>query len=507
MNKTTRSSVFTYALVVGAFVILQLLRMTTGLGSVLEGQLIPICAYVTMALALNLVVGVSGELSLGHAGFMSIGAFLGCAAANGLAELIPFTPVRLGVAMVIGAALAGFFGFLIGIPVLRLNGDYLAIVTLAFGEIIKSIITNVYLGVDENGLQFSFLSNKNELADGGVELIRGPMGVMNTQRISTFIAGFVLVLVALVVIFNLVNSRTGRAVMAARDNRIAAESVGISVTKYKMIAFVVSAALAGAAGTLYGCSQTTFAATKFDFNPSILILVFVVLGGLGNMWGSVIAAAALTILPEALRQFSNYRMLVYAIVLILVMQTFFLPGIDLEALRNAGNLAGGLPDIAGTGNLSAEKMQIIQKVAMTIDPIFIIKFLASFLFYFIGGYLLYASLFAAIGAAVDNETDSQQFLTPLSIILVIGLYIGFAAMKSPESPMVFWSSLIPFTSPIVMLVRIPFGVPTWEILTSMALLIVSFIFFTWLSGKIYRIGILMYGKKVTWKELYKWLKY
>ena len=193
--------------------------------------------------------------------------------------------------------------------------------------------------------------------------------------------------------------------------------------------------------------------------------------------------------------------------LILVMQTFFLPGIDLEALRNAGNLAGGLPDIAGTGNLSAEKMQIIQKVAMTIDPIFIIKFLASFLFYFIGGYLLYASLFAAIGAAVDNETDSQQFLTPLSIILVIGLYIGFAAMKSPESPMVFWSSLIPFTSPIVMLVRIPFGVPTWEILTSMALLIVSFIFFTWLSGKIYRIGILMYGKKVTWKELYKWLKY
>ena len=117
MNKTTRSSVFTYALVVGAFVILQLLRMTTGLGSVLEGQLIPICAYVTMALALNLVVGVSGELSLGHAGFMSIGAFLGCAAANGLAELIPFTPVRLGVAMVIGAALAGFFGFLIGIPV------------------------------------------------------------------------------------------------------------------------------------------------------------------------------------------------------------------------------------------------------------------------------------------------------------------------------------------------------------------------------------------------------
>ena len=200
--------------------------------------------------------------------------------------------------------IAGIFGFLIGVPVLRLNGDYLAIVTLAFGEIIKSLVTNVYLGVDENGLHFSFLSDNTNLSETGVELIRGPV---------------VLVLVALFVIFNLVNSRTGRAIMAARDNRIAAESVGISVTKYKMIAFVTSAVLAGAAGTLYGCGQVTFTATKFDFNTSILILVFVVLGGLGNMWGSVIAAAALTILPEALRQFADYRMLVYAIVLILVM--------------------------------------------------------------------------------------------------------------------------------------------------------------------------------------------
>jgi len=309
MNKTTRSSLFTYALVIVAFLIIQVLRGTVGIGSVLEGQLIPICAYVTMALA----------LSLGHAGFMSIGAFMGCSAASALAGVIPFAPLRLAVAMLVGAALAGFFGFLIGIPVLRLNGDYLAIVTLAFGEIIKSLLTNVYLGVDKDGFQFSFLSDKNTLGEGGIQLIKGPMGVMNTARISSFIAGFILVMITLIFIFNLVNSRTGRAIMAARDNRIAAESVGISVTKYKMIAFVTSAALAGAAGTLYGCSQVTFTATKFDFNTSILILVFVVLGGLGNMWGSVIAAAALTILPEALRQFADYRMLVYAIVLILVM--------------------------------------------------------------------------------------------------------------------------------------------------------------------------------------------
>ena len=313
------SNSITYGIVIAAYVIIQILMAGDNLSNSLQSQLIPICAYVVMAVALNLVVGISGELSLGHAGFMSIGAFAGSAFAIALQGSVGFSPLRLALAMVFGAASAAALGFLIGIPVLRLNGDYLAIVTLAFGEIIKTIVTNVYLGVDENGLHFSFLNDTMNLADGGTELIRGPMGVMHSQTISTFVAGFVLVLVALAIIFNLVNSRTGRAIMAARDNRIAAESVGISVTKYKMIAFVVSAALAGAAGTLYGCSQITFVATKFDFNTSILILVFVVLGGLGNMWGSVIAAAALTILPEALRQFSEFRMLVYAIVLILVM--------------------------------------------------------------------------------------------------------------------------------------------------------------------------------------------
>ena len=171
MNKSTRSMLFTYILVIGSFIIIQLLRTFKdgGVGAVLEGQLIPICAYVTMALALNLVVGISGELSLGHAGFMSIGAFMGCAAAGALSGVIPSAPVRLAVAMLVGAALAGFFGFLIGIPVLRLNGDYLAIVTLTFGEIIKSLITNVYLGVDSKGFQFSFLTDKNTLGEGGMK--------------------------------------------------------------------------------------------------------------------------------------------------------------------------------------------------------------------------------------------------------------------------------------------------------------------------------------------------
>ena len=318
MKKTTRSNLITFAIVIGFYLVVQILSGAGLTSSSFEGQLVPICAYVVLAVSLNLTVGFLGELSLGHAGFMSAGAFSGVLVWTVLNQNTP-TWLAVLLAFIVGGCVAGLFGFLIGIPVLRLSGDYLAIVTLAFGEIIKSLVTNVYLGVDENGLHFSFLSDNTNLSETGVELIRGPVGVTNSARIATFTAGVVLVLVALFVIFNLVNSRTGRAIMAARDNRIAAESVGISVTKYKMIAFVTSAVLAGAAGTLYGCGQVTFTATKFDFNTSILILVFVVLGGLGNMWGSVIAAAALTILPEALRQFADYRMLVYAIVLILVM--------------------------------------------------------------------------------------------------------------------------------------------------------------------------------------------
>ena len=147
------------------------------------------------------------------------------------------------------------------------------------------------------------------------------MGVNGIQKISTFTAGFILIMLILIVIFNLVGSRAGRAIMALRDNRIAAESVGVPVTKYKLMAFVISAAMAGAAGTLFALGQNTITANKFDFNTSILILVFVVLGGQGNMWGSILAAAFLTILPEtpAMRGLADYRMLIYAVILILVM--------------------------------------------------------------------------------------------------------------------------------------------------------------------------------------------
>ncbi len=319
MNRTNRVNFATYAMVILAFAALQIMGSAGMLSSTVRGQLVPICAYAAMALSLNLTVGVLGELSLGHAGFMSVGAFAGAVAAAALP--ISSDPLRLAAAMLAGAVFAAVAGTLVGIPVLRLNGDYLAIVTLAFGQIIKSIMENLYIGVDSRGLHASFLENRIIFRDGGKMILNGAMGVNGINKISTFTAGFILVMLVLIVIFNLVGSRAGRAIMALRDNRIAAESVGIPVTKYKLMAFVISAAMAGAAGALFALGQNTITANKFDFNTSILILVFVVLGGQGNMWGSILAATFLTVLPEtkAMRGLADYRMLVYAVVLILVM--------------------------------------------------------------------------------------------------------------------------------------------------------------------------------------------
>lgn len=314
-----RDTLISFGIVIVAFIVVQIMILTGNISSSLKGQLVPICAYVVMAVSLNLTVGILGELSLGHAGFMSVGAFAGIVATTSLAETIPAAPLRLAIAMVIGAVCAAIAGVIVGVPVLRLKGDYLAIVTLAFGEIIKNIVGVLYIGRDSSGLHFSLIEQKFELAEGGKMIINGPMGVSGVTKISSFTASFVLILITLFIILNLVHSRTGRAIMSVRDNKIAAESIGISVTRYKLLAFVISAAFAGMAGTLYAMNFSTVTAAKFDFNTSILILVFVVLGGLGNIWGSIIAAALLTVLPELLRAVNDYRMLIYAILLIVMM--------------------------------------------------------------------------------------------------------------------------------------------------------------------------------------------
>ncbi len=325
--KDARTDLLTYAGVILAFIVISTLKSHGMLNRSQSGLLVPICCYIVMAISLNLTVGILGDLSLGHAGFMSVGAFSGVITAMSLFNVIPSAPLRLALAMIVGAIFAALVGFLVGIPVLRLNGDYLAIVTLAFGEIIKELITCLIVGVDSEGLHIIFNVNgsktANDLAllEGGRVIIKGAQGATGTKTIASFTAGFVLIMITLIIVQNLIRSRHGRAIMAVRDNRIAADSVGIPVTKYKMMAFVTSAALAGAAGALFGLNYSNLAATKFDFNTSILVLVFVVLGGLGNIWGSIIATVILYILPEALRGFASYRMLIYAIVLIVVMLT------------------------------------------------------------------------------------------------------------------------------------------------------------------------------------------
>ena len=340
----------TFGIVILAFILCTALNKS--MSRSLRGQLIPICCWIVMAVSLNLVVGISGELSLGHAGFMSIGAFTGIVISGWLLNGFQMEneAVRLVVALLAGGLMAGLLGFLIGIPVLRLRGDYLAIVTLAFGEIIRNVLNCVYVSAEGQGLNFGFIEPNLP----GKLLLNGPNGAVSVDKIATFTAGFILVLAALAVVLNLINSRTGRAIMATRDNRIAAESVGINVTKYKMIAFVTAAALAGMAGALYGLNYSTLVPGKFKFDQSINVLVFVVMGGLGNTLGSVISATVLTILPELLRDFADYRMLIYAVLLIAMMlatntpasKAFFnnLRGIfgrkDLQETLEAGRAGG-----------------------------------------------------------------------------------------------------------------------------------------------------------------------
>lgn len=319
MNKFTLTNIKSYGLVLIAFAILFPMQSSGLINNSISGQLVPICTYIVMAISLTLTVGFLGELSLGHAGFMSVGAFSGVITAICLQEAIPVPWLRLLVAVIIGGIFAGIAGLIIGIPVLRLRGDYLAIVTLAFGEIIKNIINCVYVGVDKGGLHLSMKSADTLNMENGKLILNGPQGAVGIMKLSSFTSGVILILFALFIVLNLVNSKAGRAVTAIRDNRIAAESVGIGITRYKLTAFITSAVLAGMAGAMYAMNFSTIAAKKFDFNASILILVFVVLGGMSNIPGTIVATTLLYMLPELLREYADYRMLLYAIVLIIVM--------------------------------------------------------------------------------------------------------------------------------------------------------------------------------------------
>lgn len=292
-KQQTRKKYITLGSVALVAVLMYVLCVTGVATRQIQSLLVPICINVILAVSLNITVGFLGELTLGHAGFMSVGAYAGCLFSIATADVLP-TLVRFPLAMLIGGIVAAVFGIIIGIPVLRLKGDYLAIVTLAFGEIIRSVIINL-------------------------DFTGGASGLKGTPQDSTFLVAAIVVLITLVIAFNLTQSKQGRAIMALRDNRIAAEAMGINVTYYKLLAFVVAAFFAGVAGVLYGHNLSILQASTFDYNYSIEILVMVVLGGMGSILGSVISAVILTLLPELLRFMQDYRMLIYAVVLIIIM--------------------------------------------------------------------------------------------------------------------------------------------------------------------------------------------
>ncbi len=325
INKIIRNYT-TYAVILAVYVIVNWMIQRGSISSLFQGLLIPLCIYAVLAASLNLTVGILGELSLGHAGFMCVGAFSGAFFTQVTQQIFTNGYLRFFLAILFGVFFAGVAGLLIGIPVLRLRGDYLAIVTLAFGEIIKNLVNVLYIGKDSRGLHISLKSSIDlGLEADGKVIINGAMGITGTPKDSTFFISILLLFVTVLVIQNFIHSRAGRAVMAIRDNRIAAESIGLNITKYKLLAFSISAAFAGAAGVLYAHNLATLTATgkNFGYNMSIMILVFVVLGGIGNIQGSMIAAIILTLLPELLRNVSPFvsenRMLFYALVLIFMM--------------------------------------------------------------------------------------------------------------------------------------------------------------------------------------------
>ena len=257
---------------------------------------------IILAVSLSIVVGFLGELSLGHAGFMCVGAYLGGKIAVVLEPSIGNSPLNLLIALVAGGGIAALCGIIIGIPALRLRGDYLAIVTLAFGEIVKSLF-----------------QNSSDESFGGALGLDTPR--YNKQYL--FIWAFVLVLLTLAVIQNFIRSKHGRAVTAIRDNEIAARSSGINVTKYKLLAFTISAFFAGIAGVLYSFSNYTVQSAKFGYNYSIEILVMVVLGGMGSINGAIVAATLITFLNTKLAtiltgDLAVLQNLLYAVVLIVI---------------------------------------------------------------------------------------------------------------------------------------------------------------------------------------------
>lgn len=312
---------YTNYIAVGAALILFVVLGALGLlGRSNLGLLHRIAYSIVLAVSLNLVVGFLGELSLGHAGFMCTGAYIGCYFALGISDKIESPLAVIILAMLVGGLVAAAFGFIIGLPALRLKGDYLAIVTLAFGEIVRNVFKNLKLFGGAMGLQTSAISYNSK---------------------TLYIISFVVVLITLFLIQNLIRSKHGRAITAIRDNEIAARAMGINVTYYKLLVFVISAFFAGIAGVMYGFQVSPIEQSFFSYNYSIEILVMVVLGGMGNIGGSIFAATLITYINFILQDklsggLAALKLLIYALILIAIV--IFSNAPALKPIRERFNL-------------------------------------------------------------------------------------------------------------------------------------------------------------------------
>lgn len=275
-----------------SYLLCMLLIQTGLINSYYEGILMMVGINIIMAASLNLATGFLGQLALGHAGFMSIGAYTSALFTRYLNVGNDYLSFLLS--LLAAALLAAIVGLVVGIPALRLRGDYLAIITLGFGEIIRSVFQNL-------------------------SITGGAQGLNGIPRVSNFTTVFMVMVIVLYILYTFIRSRHGRAVMAIREDEIAAESSGVNITSYRTLAFTLSAALAGVAGGLYAHYVGILAPAYFNFNKSIEFVVMVVLGGMGSLTGSILAAIVLTLLPELLRGFSEYRMLLYSLALVIIM--------------------------------------------------------------------------------------------------------------------------------------------------------------------------------------------
>ena len=302
MNKKTIKNT---ALAVVIFIIFQMLFNLNIINRYYAGIIIVCCINIILVTSLNVTCGFLGNLTLGHAGFMAIGAYTGAFVTK---TIQINNNLEFLLAIVLAGLISSIFGLLISLPSLRLKGDYLAIITLAFGEAIRNILLN---------LQF----------------LGGAKGYMGISRYTTFTIAYILVIITIVVIVFINNSRQGRAILAIREDEIAATSSGINSNKYKILAYVTSSFFAGIAGALYAHYIGILDPSIFSFNKSIEILVMVVLGGMGNIVGGIISSITLTVLPEYLKSFASYRTFVYSLVLIIFMLFKYDPRLVLIKFR------------------------------------------------------------------------------------------------------------------------------------------------------------------------------